>query len=225
MNPKPSEMIEELQKELHGISADRLLFWMNQEQDFIEKLREDWKFCIVPDQTISGTDALGSDYDLPADFDHFLAVVNTTDDKPMTEKSLNWLRKHDPDRSSTGSPDWYVLLGPQGTDDVEQVRFVDDLDDDYTVTYDYYRKLPALDNDPAVDTPSLIPCDTILMLWAEIRGRIDNEEAEDGPVVSFLQQRYATLLNALITHNTFKPNKARRIKADHRVTFGGYKYL
>ena len=224
MNLAPSVMIAENQEQLHGISGSRLLLWYNQCQDLVEKKRTDWLFCIDHDNVILGTDALGSDYDLPTDFDHFLAVVNTTDDREMTEKSLNWLRNYDPDRSGKSSPRWYIMLGPTGTDNIHQVRFVEDLDDDYTVTYDYYKKLPALDNDPSIDTPSLIPSSTLLMLYAEIRGRIDNEEAEDGPVIQFLKREYYETLSTLIKHNTLRPNKERRIKVDQRVTFGGWKY-
>jgi len=224
MNLKPSEMIAENQEQLHGISSSRLLLWYNQCQDQVEKKRTDWTFCIDRDNTISATDGV-QDYDLPTDFDHFLAMVNTTDDKEMKEKSINWMRSHDPDLAGEGSPDWYVMLGPTGTDNVQQVRLVDSPDDDYTITYDYYKKLPALDDDPADDTPSLIPSSTLLMIYAEIRGRIDNEEAEDGPVIQFLKREYYEILNTLIKHNTLRPNKERKIKIDQRVTFGGWKYL
>jgi len=182
MNLKPSQMIAENLKQLHGSSAgitgDRLLYWYNQEQDYIEKLREDWLFCIEPDATISAVDGT-QDYDLPADFDHFLAMVNTTSDKTMDEKTIHWMRRHDPDLGSEGSPEWYVMLGPTGTDNVQQVRLVDSPNSSYTITYDYYKKLPAL-SDQGGDTPTLIPCSTLLMLQAEIRGRIQNEEAKTG---------------------------------------------
>jgi len=217
MNLKPSEMVAENQKELHNANGDRLVLWYNQEQDYLEKLRDDWLFCIDRDNTISATDGV-QDYDLPVDFDHFLAMVNTTDDKNMEERTLAWLRKHDPDLSSEGSPDYYVMLGPTGDDNVQQVRLVDSPDDDYTITYDYYKKLPALNLTD--DTPSLIPCSSLLMLRAEIRGRIDNEEAEDGPVVTYLEGRYGKLLRALLKHNTLRPNKNRTIRAHHLCSMG-----
>lgn len=226
MELRPSEMIAENLKQLHGTSANitgaRLLVWYNLEQDYVEKLRQDWLFCIDRDNTISATSA-DDDYDLPTDFDHFLALWNNTDDKQMYEKSLNWLRKYDPDLSSSGSPDWYVMLGPTGTDNVQQVRLVDSPDDDYTIGYDYYKKLPKLTN-KGTDTPSLIPCSELLMIRAEIRGRIDNEEAEDGSVVQYLEGRYRTLLQTLIKHNTLRPNKFKRMLVDYRCTFDYWKY-
>ena len=219
-------MIAELMEQLHGgpnITGARLLFWMNQEQDYIEKLRTDWLFCVDIDNTLPAVNGT-QDYDLPADFDHFLTVVNTTDDREMYEKSLNWLRRYDPDLSSSGSPDWYVMLGPQGTSNVQQVRLVDSPDDSYTITYDYYKKLPAL-SDTGADTPSLIPSHTLLMLRSEISGRIDNEEVEDGPVIQYLERRYQDLLTALIKHNTLRPNKKRQMRQDYRVSFDFFKYL
>lgn len=216
MELKPSEMVAENQKELHNGNADRLVLWYNQEQDYLEKLRDDWLFCIDLDNVISATEALGQDYDLPLDFDHFLAMVNTTDDENMEERTLAWLRRYDPDLSSDGSPDWYVMLGPTGTNNRQQVRLVDSPNADYTITFDYYKKLPLLNL--VDDIPSLIPCSSLLMLRAEIRGRIDNEEAEDGPVVTYLEGRYQKLLRALLKHNTLRPNKNRRIRAHHLCT-------
>lgn len=216
MNLVPSAMIDRLRKRLH-IGASDILGWLNEEQDYIEKLRSDWLFLIDKDNTISATLALGSDYDLPSDFDHFLAVSNETDDNPMDPMELSAFRRYDPaGDNDTSSPLRYVMLGKADGDSVQKVRLVDAPDGDYTIGFDYYKKMPALE--VAIDTPSLVPSSPLLMLGAEIRGRIDNEEQEDIPIIQMQTQRYRELLHALVVHNTLRPDENRRIKPDYRVT-------
>jgi len=229
----PSEMVKELQRRLPNANDEsRILLWLNEEQEFIESLRDDWRFGLDADTedaeneitTVDGT----PDYNLPEDFQRFLAVRNETDGITLKPKSLTLLSDADTARSETGSPTHYILLGKIGTDDttgnpVEMVKLWPEADDAYTIPYDYYKKLPTLAIDGG-DTPSLIPMHSLLMLGAEMRGRIDSEEDEDLQLLGMLSGRYATMLETLIKYNTFEPDKDAGMKPHFSVRldqFGG----
>ncbi len=235
MNSTPTYMVGEINSRCHNPAGGttRILGWFNEVQDEIEKWRQDWLFCMAYDQEIAATDAAGSDYDLPADFDHFMSVWNDTDDDPMTEKELGWLRRHDPDRSDKSSPRWYIMLGKTAGSEVQKVRFVDDVDGTYTIGHDYYRKLPPLDT-AGGDIPSLVPSPTILMKMVEVKALQDNEEPDDQRRINDLRveiygswpepRRSKGLKGLLIKHNTQRPNLRQGIKPHYLTTFEGYKY-
>lgn len=218
-------MVAELNSKLHSPEggATRILLWLNLQQNILEKMREDWLFCIDRDNSFT-TEADEGVYDLPADWDHFLAVWNVTEDEQMHPKSLSWYRQYDPDLSITGSPDYYILLGPKpdATDDVKQIRLADIPDDEYVIGHDYYKKLPNLET--SLDVPSLIPDHDLLMKMVEIVGRRDNEEPEDGQVIQDLKTEIRDQIVLLKRHNTLRPDQDKRMKPNHRITFEGFKY-
>lgn len=214
-------MITELTTRGHLASGDatQILFWLQEAQDKIEKLRSDWRFCMA-----LGTNGVGTSiatvanqfaYDLPADFSHFIAVWDHTNNKRLYPKSLEWVISRDPDLSETGDPSWYVRLGPRGTASVESVGFyvIPGTSSDAIKHY-YYKRLPALANSA---TYTLVPDCTLLMLMAERRIRIHNEEPEDGSVIRLLDEEIAERTERLVEHNSFDLDDNDRIFKDGRI--------
>lgn len=226
MKKTPSEMVSELQSRLHISDATRLIFWLNEEQDYIEKLRPDWRFCISLDNTIT-TVASTAAYDLlntengdDYDFDHFLEVRDETNNKKLKPRSLTWLYRQDPTPTSEGKPGYYIRGGPNGTNNAELVRFWKVPNDVFTIKYDCYIKLPALST--SADDYSLIPDHSLLMIGTELRGRVDNEEPEDLQIIDRLKGQYRERLGSLIRHNKYNVDGQNTIRRDNRITMEGF---
>jgi hypothetical protein len=214
-------MIDELVTRLNLTSSSetRILGWLNEYQDYIERLRSDWKFCIDYDNSLSTTDGTFA-YDLPSDFMHFISVYYVTNDRILTEKSLEWVRTQDPTGAVEGDPEFYVMLGPTGTSNVEAVGFypIPGTSSD-SIKHDYYKRLPALTNSSS--SYSLVPDHNLLMLMAEKRGRMDSEEPDDQRIIGMLDQEIASRLMSLIKYNTFS-KKARGVRRHSHLTASNF---
>lgn len=228
MNLTPTEMVTELNVRLHSPEggSDRILFWLNEEQGYVEKLRDDWWWLLDVDTDDDPnhitTEESTVEYDLPSDFDRMLSMRDETSDNPLTPRSISWLYRQDATPIEEGPPDHYILLGPTSTSNVWHVKFDLVPADEYIVAFDYYKKLPALDT--ATNIPSLVPDHALLMLGAEIRGRIDNEEPEDLPILQGNKTLYDQRLRALRRRQDFDRDVDRHIKRDHRLTADGFRW-
>lgn len=217
-------MIDELVTRLNLATADetQILFWFQEAQDWVERKRQDWAFCIDYDKSGTANEittvADQFAYDLPTNFDHFLSVFYKTHDKILRPKSLSWLRQKDPDLSASGRPDWYIPLGPTGTSALHAVGFYVPPDtSSETIGHDYYKKLPALANTSS--SYSLVPDHSLLMAIVERRGRLHGEETEDTSVINELKQEIVDRMQTLIRHNTFNWDEDPGMKQSiHTVT-------
>lgn len=220
----PKEMRVELARRLpNADDDDRVLFWLNEEQEFIESFRDDWTFCLASG-SISAEDGV-ADYNLPVNFKRFLSVRNSTSKIAMYPQSITKLDQRDPARASAGSPRDYTRMGKVGTDDTtgepcETVKLWPTADDDYTVPFDYYMALPKLTTD--ANTPSLVPMHSLLILGAEMRGRIDSEEDEDMRVLNHIIGRYTVLLDSLVASEAFGPDEDKGMKPHFSVSLPNF---
>jgi len=174
--------------------------------------------------TANGTSAglaADRDFNLALDFQWPISFRDVTNNQLLKDKDLMWFGNYDPNMAGRGTPTFYILTGPNGTDDagkvVEQVRFDVEPAGIYSIINEYYARLPVLVND-ATEVPSRIPYSKILTVGAERRARIEQEEPEDSPVIMRLDREYEALLGMLIEHYAVNPNKDEGVQVHGRLT-------